>query len=336
MSTRNPLYFRKLLVHVTKRSHRIISAISSDPSIHRTTFKFLDKHALENVKDAYEALPSHTTLHFEYMYKNNMQHIASDDADVLPIRLILGYLKSSRKRSKSAVYAYIRKQDQLSKMFLRLAGVHLTVAMLDHLEFEAPFDLIYDTYAMTERAISGLCTMAAHYFLAAGHVPAIVTRSDYRKSFVTLCAKIQPLQHVGGAWDSGDGTATGAPNSPPCAPKEPGNVGAVESDQANRQTSSEEDASTAVECEIETTGREMAQSGCDAIIATRAIPVKLSVDTHNQIESLGKTPVSTNALGLFGPIANIYYRILRTSSHSSVRTKRSGPTMPPSPQTMRK
>jgi hypothetical protein len=254
----------------------------------------LDKHALENVKDAYKALPSYKSLKFEYMVRTTMELVCNHETDVVPVRLVLGHLKSSRKRPRLAVHAYIRMKNQHSKMFLRLGDGYLTVRLLDHLEFVAPFNMIYDTYGMTERAMSGLCTMAAYYFLAAGHVEAIMTRSDYRMSFSALCTKIQPLQEMEGAWNSDDETATDTAKTPPRALEEPGRVDQGRPYQRNGLALQTENASTPAECKSQILEHEMARSGHDATIVAPAISGKLSVDNHDVLESRGKTPVSVN------------------------------------------
>lgn len=267
----------------TKCSHRVSSKFPGEPSIHRTTFDNVNEYALENVKDAYEALPSYKSLKFEYMIKTTMDLTFNHKKEFLPVRLVLGYLKSSRKRSRLALHAYIRMHNQRSKMFLHLGG-----SSLDQMELEAPFNFVYETYGMTEKAINRLCTMAAYYFLAAGHVEAIMTRQDYRLSFSVLCTKIQPLQGLAGVWNSNDETATDTTKTPPGAPKDSERVHQSRPRQRNGLGQF-----TPTACDSKILAREMAQPQDHATIATPASSGNLSADNHHLLESRGKTPVST-------------------------------------------
>jgi hypothetical protein len=185
---------------------------SGDFVAHYTTFADVDQYAFTNAQSAYGSLPSYKTLKFEPTRKD-LASFFFEGVDHIPMRLMLGYARTTRPSTKATVYAYMWKKESMSKVSLHRGNETLTVLWLDAVDFVRPFDVIYDNFGMTERAMKGLRTMVGYYFLAAGHVEEITTYSDnYRATFARLCEKIQSLP--GSGWQSDAGTAAETQDEP--------------------------------------------------------------------------------------------------------------------------
>ena len=158
--------------------------------LHYTTLTELERHASKEAKAAIESLPHHVNLRFEAINPAALA-LFSPKANVVKTRLILGWSKHARKGVYKHAYAYLCEKDQVRYARLRIGSKHLTVREFDDVEWVKPFDSIYDVYGQTERAGDRISTMAAYYFLTAGHVGEIITSSGrFTKTLLDLCQKI--------------------------------------------------------------------------------------------------------------------------------------------------
>jgi hypothetical protein len=166
------------------------SSMSSSPhQLKYTTFPELHNYALDNEKVAYQALPHHFLLRFESVDQDTLGP-SPRNAVVTNSRLLLGLSKHGYKGESNAAYAYICKKNQVHQMLLRIGTKHLKAKDFEDVEWEKPFDSIYDAYGQTERAGDKISIMAAFYFLATNRIPEITTRTDFSQNFAKLCGKI--------------------------------------------------------------------------------------------------------------------------------------------------
>ncbi|KAJ4301797.1 hypothetical protein N0V90_003891 [Kalmusia sp. IMI 367209] len=161
-------------------------------NLHYTTFSELKKYVLDNALMSDGYLPHHSTLQFEAVINEEVLAFFPAKCNVITVRLVLGHSQSNSKDTRTPVYAYMCRKDIecVSQVLLRLGTKTLKAHDMDDIDFETPFDLIYTTYKATDRAGDRLSTMAAHYFLAAGHIPEVTTRTDFRKSLTNLCRRM--------------------------------------------------------------------------------------------------------------------------------------------------
>jgi hypothetical protein len=158
--------------------------------LHYTTFPELHEYALNNEKAAYQALPHHFLLRFEAIDQDKLAP-SPKIADFTKFRLLLGLSKRSYKGESTAAYAFIGKKNQAHQVLLRLGSKHLKVKDFEGVEWEKPFDSIYDAYGQTERAGDKISMMAAFYFLATNRIPDITTHtSSFARNFTKLCGNI--------------------------------------------------------------------------------------------------------------------------------------------------
>ncbi|KAF2682058.1 hypothetical protein K458DRAFT_405837 [Lentithecium fluviatile CBS 122367] len=122
-------------------------------TVRHTTFSELHQHALESYRAAYQALPHHDTLQFETLDAEGLSILFPTKAGVHPIRLVLGYKGKSRKGTTTTVYVYICEKDHINEGFARLGNTPLRVQGLDDINFDRPFDHIYDLYGMRGRTL---------------------------------------------------------------------------------------------------------------------------------------------------------------------------------------
>ncbi|KAF9739835.1 hypothetical protein PMIN06_004884 [Paraphaeosphaeria minitans] len=173
----------------TCRSHNH-SFSSPAEHVHHTIFAELHEFALKNAKAAYESLPHHLLLQFERIDPDTLA-LFSQKADVNESRLLLGLSKDSCRGEFTPAYAYISKKNHAHQVLLKLGHNHLKVNDLDSVEWEKPFDSIYDAYGQTDRSGDRMCMMAAYYFLAADHISEIATRTrSFMQHFAKLCGNI--------------------------------------------------------------------------------------------------------------------------------------------------
>lgn len=166
-------------------------SFSSPIQLHTTTLSELHKYALENVKPAYESLPHHLLLRFERVDQKTFA-LFTESGVVSNSRLLLGLSKHSHKGEFIPAYAYIvRRNGLVHQVLLRFGYMNLKATDFESVEWEKPFDSIYDAYGQTERAGDRMCTMAAYYFLATNRLSEITTRSSsFIQHFTKLCDKI--------------------------------------------------------------------------------------------------------------------------------------------------
>jgi hypothetical protein len=180
-----------------KTEGRYRDPIVRDLGVHYTSLPELRQHAFEHHRAAYETLPCSDTLRFETLIEEDVATLFPRKTDVVPVRLVLGYKRKARSGTKNAVYAYLCKNDHVNKGFMRLGSKPLSVQVLDDVDYEKPFDHLYDRYGMRERTMDRFGHLAAYYFLAAGHIEGLTTRSDFKVTFADLCSKIyKPTQEV--------------------------------------------------------------------------------------------------------------------------------------------
>lgn len=184
---------RAWLRSVSPKSHNLLDhSFLSTERLNRTTFSELDIYATKLEKAAYEALPNHTFLRFESVDQETLD-LFSEQAQVTTTRLVIGISKYRFRGTGSykPAYAYIGKKHQAHQILLRLGNTHLRSKDFEGVEWEAPFSSIYTAYGQTERAGDKLSLMAAFYFLAAGRISEIVTRTaSFMHNFTKICSKI--------------------------------------------------------------------------------------------------------------------------------------------------
>ncbi|KAJ4352356.1 uncharacterized protein N0V89_007704 [Didymosphaeria variabile] len=155
-----------------------------------TTFSELQECALDKVNSAYKALPHHLLLRFEPIDQETLASFPQK-ADIATSRLVLGLSRHEYKSAYKPVYAYISKKNQAHQVLLRFGTKHLKPKDFEGVEWEPPFDTTYDAYGQSERAGDKISTLAAYYFLAAGHISKISTRTGgFLQNFIKLCDKI--------------------------------------------------------------------------------------------------------------------------------------------------
>ncbi|KAF2451346.1 hypothetical protein P171DRAFT_515380 [Karstenula rhodostoma CBS 690.94] len=158
--------------------------------LHYKTFSELHEYALKHAKATYKALPHPLLLRFEHVDQDKLA-LFPKNADVTESRLLVGLSKHSYKGQFIPAYAYICRKNQLHQVLLRLGSKHLKAKDFEDVEWEKPFDSIYDAYGQTERAGDKICIMAAFYFLATERIPQITTRiNSFMQNFTKLCDKI--------------------------------------------------------------------------------------------------------------------------------------------------
>ncbi|KAL1597820.1 hypothetical protein SLS60_008307 [Paraconiothyrium brasiliense] len=175
-----------------------------------TTFSELQERALNEVKSAYEALPHHLDVRFEEIDQNTLASFP-EKADIATYRLVLGLSEHGYKGAYKPVYAYISKKNQVHQMLLRFGTKHLKPRDFDSVNWEQPFDAIYDAFGQSERAGDKISTLAAYYFLAAGHISEITTRTGgFLQNFIKLCSKMHvssPTSQIEGNMNDGENSA---------------------------------------------------------------------------------------------------------------------------------
>ncbi|KAF1950174.1 hypothetical protein CC80DRAFT_578853 [Byssothecium circinans] len=180
---------------------------SHSAEVRYTTLAELTTHIHSSPNPGFEALPPYTSLRFEPLTAHDVTIPFPSRTSVLPARLIIGYTKLPRVDRNHVVYAYICQKDDKHKASLRLGKKNLPVDVLDGIEFEEPFDRIFDRYGVSDRACDRMSLMAAYYFLAAGHLEKVAIRLDFCVIFTELCGKI--YKPVGDACDGDAGFANG-------------------------------------------------------------------------------------------------------------------------------